>query len=145
MTEICGYEYIDDYEDQNGYACQLRKGHRGKHHYRVALEWETRPFDICKEKGHVWGEWFPYEEPMRQDISDVLMASLMGGGRLEVIEKPTKERRCTRCGAHDNNGVTKWHRGTLEANLLGAIQVGPEFITPAMTWADDKLNPSDEP
>lgn len=109
----------------------------------VTLTWETRPADVCQQQGHLWGGWFPYEEPIREDISDVLMGALLGGGRLEVITKPTKERRCTRCGAHDNNGVTKWHRGTLETNLLGNIKIGAEFTTPALTWADDKLNPSE--
>lgn len=91
---ICGYEYSDDYYTE-GHSCELPAWHvlDGTPHF-CSLEWETRPSDICRAKGHEWGGWGPVTQ---RDVS--FMRSPFGR------KAPTKERRCGRCGQQDTDGV----------------------------------------
>ena len=84
----CRYTHSDDYYSE-GHVCELPVGHDGPH--RCELEWETRPADWCKALGHDWGEWEP------------LFLSLTFTNSF-CTKKPTRQRRCKRCAAQDDDG-----------------------------------------
>lgn len=136
-NHACNYEYEDD--DLTYYVnCSLPKGHEGNHHATLEFDWPTKPIDICKEQGHVWGEWHPYEAPMRQDIFDVLMASLMGGGKWKVTKAATVQRQCERCKSWETDSEGEWE--TPPVSFLNSIpRVGG--VGGSMTWVEDRLNP----
>lgn len=141
MTEVCGYEW-DDPSDEFPYEikCDLEKGHSGRHHYTMQFDWDTRPIDVCRAGGHLWGPWSP-AKPRREDISDVLMASLLPGlrGHLETVKEPTEERVCTRCNSYDNNGERRWV-GPAPMPYVSGMDLGRDFTGTKLTWVEDRLN-----
>jgi hypothetical protein len=88
MSE-CGYP---NYYGEEDYACTRPLGHEGLHGYLV--EWETRPIDICKAEGHVWGEWEPYSRTRPNMFVHIR----------EWKIDPEAWRRCSRCKSLDFKG-----------------------------------------
>lgn len=134
---LCEYQYSDDYYSE-GHACELPKGHGGPH--SLILLWETRSEDVCLTEGHVWPKrWTAITEDRRDDISDVLWG-------ITWEKKPTHERQCKRCGQWGRKGgKSHLNRTVLTpfSNLLPRVSMGEEFKAPTVTWAEDRLNPSD--
>jgi hypothetical protein len=91
MTDytVCDYEYSEDYYSE-GHTCKLQRGHAGQH--MTVIRWPSRPDDVCREKGHRWGVWGPFNpDPY------LLLAR---GWKVN----PEKMRGCRRCGAKDYKG-----------------------------------------
>lgn len=139
MSEVCGYEYDDeDYPFEA--KCELEKGHRGHHRFTQLLDWDTKPIDVCRAEGHLWGEWRVYESPYRRDISDVLIATLLPhGGHLETIKEPTKMRDCGHCGSRETDGESRWV-GMAPMPIFSSMDLGKAPDGTKLTWTEDRLN-----
>ncbi len=111
---LCGYENNEFGDDGWGLVCELSKGHDGDH--RVTLTWATRPADVCKAEGHVWGEWQAYTETR---------PSLFSHWR-DWAADPIRWRLCARCKHHDFEGGRR--NPDISDILLKALHPGPIVI-----------------
>lgn len=89
---VCRYEFSEDYYTE-GHTCELPVGHDGPH--LCSLEWETRPADVCKGEGHVWGEW-----ELLGAENGLTIPFTWSGWKV----RPEASRRCGRCDARDYKG-----------------------------------------
>jgi hypothetical protein len=120
-NEVCGY---DNWESVEGYpmSCQLPKGHEGDH--QETITWATRPSDICRAEGHVWGEWQAFTE---------YKPNLFAHAREWKVD-PTSWRRCDRCrmlnfeGGERNPDISDF----LLRSLLPGTIVIPGPLSPEM-------------
>jgi hypothetical protein len=120
-NEACGYK---DWWPDEVWECELPKGHEGDH--EATITWATRPEDVCREQGHVWGEWQPYTETS---------PSLFSHWREEWEVGPTRWRLCARCKHHGFEGGKR--NKTLADILLDGLYVRPVFAVPPdfiMKW-----------